>query len=54
MESEQNDSKPQIAPTPGGPYFSFDIAPHPVSNLQNSKGEGYPRVPYNALCRCGG
>ena len=53
MESKQNNPKPQIVLTPNGPYFSFDIAPHPVRNLQNSKGEGYSRVLYNALCRCG-
>jgi len=54
MESKQNKPKPQIVPTPNGPYFLFDTAPLPVGNLQNSKGEGYSRVPYNALCRCGG
>ena len=54
MASKQNDSKPNIYPTPNGPNFLFDSAPHPVGNLQNSKGEGYSTIPYTALCRCGG
>ncbi len=54
MKSKQNKPKPQIGLLANGPYFLYDIASHPVSNLQNSKGEGYSRVSYNALCRCGG
>jgi len=54
MKSKQNKSKPQILPTPNGPYFLFDTEPKPIGNLQNSKGKGYSRIPYNALCRCGG
>ena len=55
MESGQNELKPQIVPTPNGPYFLFDDpTPRPVGNLQNSRGDGYTRVRYVALCRCGG
>ncbi len=55
MESNKKSPKPQIVPTPNGPYFLLDDpTPRPVGSLQNSRGEGYSRARYVALCRCGG
>ena len=54
MQSKKNKLKPQIVPTPDGPYFLFNTESQPVENLQNSKGKEYLKVPQHALCRCGG
>ncbi len=55
MGSDRDTPRPQIVPSPNGPYFLFDDpAPRPVDSLRNSKGEGFERARYVALCRCGG
>ncbi len=55
MGSNQENPKPQVFPSPNGPYFLFDdFTLRPVGNLQNSKGAGYSTVRTIALCRCGG